>query len=254
MSPLFLVSGLGMMAVALVVVIYWQRRERVAFALFLWGALAWVVGNVLKSIAAVPLSTLIDTVRAALPGYFSEPVLWLYVGLLTGVFECGVALGFAHLRRMRSIDWREALGFGLGFGAIEAFLLGVYSFTMILLIVVAPGRLPPELVQLATSQSGSLWTVPAPIVERAVVVVVHAFSCALVIYAAQTREWKWFWLSFLYKTILDAVAGFVQVTYGIENLSTLGIWAVELVILPFGLLGLWGLGAFRRRWPQETAP
>jgi len=30
MSPLFLVSGLGMMAVALVVVAYWRRRERVA--------------------------------------------------------------------------------------------------------------------------------------------------------------------------------------------------------------------------------
>ena len=51
---------------------------------------------------------------------------------------------------------------------------------------------------------------------------VHALSCVLIIYAVQTREWKWFWFSFLYKTMLDAFAGFIQITYGVQNLTVLG--------------------------------
>jgi len=253
-SPLFLLSGLGMMTVAVIAVIYWKRRENVAFALFLWGALAWAVGTILKSIAAIPVPAVIDGIRAALPRYFSEPILWLYVGLLTGIFECGIVLAFAHIRRMRTAAWREAVSFGLGFGAVEALLLGAYSFTVILLIMLIPDQLPPELLQLADSQSGSLLGIPVPIVERAVVVLVHAFSCVLIIYAVQTREWKWFWISFLYKTMLDAVAGFIQITVGVQNLTILGTWAVELVLLPFGIAGLWGLCVFRRRWPQGNVP
>jgi len=146
------------------------------------------------------------------------------------------------------------MGFGLGFGAIEALLLGASSFIVILLIILIPDQLPSELLQLATGQSGSLLVIPAPIVERAIVMLVHAFSCVLIIYPVRTREWKWFWISFLYKTMLDAIAGFIQITYGVQNLTVLGTWAVELVLLPFGIVGLWGLQAFRRRWPQETTP
>ncbi|MBM4465587.1 MAG: YhfC family intramembrane metalloprotease [Chloroflexi bacterium] len=248
MNPLFLLSGMGMMAIALVAVVYWKRRSKVASALFFWGALAWVAGNVLKSIAAIPMSTIIGNVRALLPRYFSEPLLWLYIGLLTGIFECGATLGFAHIRRIRTVNWREAVGFGLGFGAIEAFLLGAYSFLVILLIILIPDKLPPELLQLATSAKASLLDIPIPIVERLVVVLLHAFSCVLIIYAVRTREWKWFWISFFYKTALDAIAGSIQITYGVQNLTTLGAWIVEMILLPFGIVGFWGLRTFRRRW------
>ena len=248
MNPLFLLSGMGMMAVALVTVVYWKLRSKVVSRLFLWGALAWVAGNVLKSIAAIPMPTVVDSVRANLPGYFSEPILWLYIGLLTGIFECGATLGFAHIRRIRTVNWREAVGFGLGFGAIEAFLLGTYSFLVILLIILIPDKLPPELLQLATSANASLLDVPIPIVERLVVVLVHAFSCVLIIHAVQTREWKWFWISFFYKTAVDTIAGAIQLTYGVQNLTTLGAWATEMILLPFGIAGLWGLRTLQRRW------
>jgi uncharacterized membrane protein YhfC len=243
-----------MLAVALVAVVYWQRRHRVSFALFLLGALAWVVANGLKSIAAIPIPTVIDTVRAALPGALAEPLLWLYIGLLTGIFECGVVLGVAHIRRVRSSHWPEAVGFGLGFGAIEAILLGVSSLTVTLLIILIPDQLPPELLQLADEQGGSLLAIPAPIVERVITMLVHAFSCVLIIYAVQTRQWKWFWLSFLYKTTLDTIAGFIQLTVGVQNLTILGMWLVELVLLPFGIAGLWGLVVFRQRWPLGHLP
>ena len=65
---------------------------------------------------------------------------------------------------------------------------------------------------------------------------------------------EWFWISFIYKTMLDAIAAFIQITYGVQNLTILGTWAVELMLLPFGIAGVWGLGAFRHRWPRGNIP
>jgi uncharacterized membrane protein YhfC len=254
MSPLSLVSGLGMMCVALAAAVYWQRHKRVRVSLFLLGALAWVVGNVLKSVAAIPFPAMTDAMRATLPRYVSEPLLWLYIGFLTGIFECVTVLAFAHIRGIRCADRKGAIAFGLGFGAIEAVVLGAYSFVTVLLVQTAPDLLPVELVEAATSQGGSLLIIPVPIVERALVLLVHTFSCVVIIYAVQTRAWKWFWLSFLYKTTLDTIAGSIQLTVGVQNLTTFGTWAVELVLLPFGILGLLGLRALRCRWPQEATP
>lgn len=153
-----------------------------------------------------------------------------------------------RLRRVRSANWSEALGYGLGFGATEALLLGIYNFIVVLLIIVMPDQLPQELVELADTSNASLLAIPIPIVERTIVILLHAFSSILIIYAAQTKEWKWFWFSLLYKTTMDAIAGYIQLTYGLENLTIQGLWLVELILLPFGLVGFWGLFAFQRRW------
>jgi len=175
--------------------------------------------------------------------------LWLYEGLLTGVFECGVVLAFAYfIRRIRQADWQEAVGFGAGFGAVEAFLLGLSSFVLILLAILIPEGLPPKLLALVTSEMESPLVIPAPILERMIAILIHIFSSLLIIYALQTRKWRWFWASFFYKTLVDGIAGFVHITYGIENLTTLGVWLLELGLLPFGIIGAWGSWALRRRW------
>jgi uncharacterized membrane protein YhfC len=248
MNPLFLVSGLGMMVVALATVVYWKVRRKVLWTLFLWGALVWVVGVALKLVASMPTQTIVDNIRDILPRYFSEPVLSVYIGLLTGIFECGATFGFAHIKKIRTADWKEAVGFGLGFGAIEAFLIGASSFLLILLTLLAPNKLPPQLLRFATSRSNSLLVIPAPIVERITIILLHAFSCLLIVYAVQVQAGKWFWVSFFYKTTVDAIAGFIHITYGIENLTAFGTWIMELSFLPFGIVGAWGLWVFRNQW------
>jgi uncharacterized membrane protein YhfC len=248
-NPFFLLQGIGMIAVALIAVLYWKRRGQVPFVFFLWGGLSWLVAILLKGIAASPTPQIISLLRDAVPVYIADPLLWLYIGLLTGVFECGVALVFIQLiQRLRSASWREALGYSLGFGAFEALLLGIYSFVIVLLIIVMPEQLPPELLDLAETQNASLLVIPVPIVERGIVILLHAFSSVLIIYALQRKEWMWFWLSFLYKTAMDTIAGYIQITYGVQNLTLAGVWLVELILVPFALIGLWGLIVFRRRW------
>jgi uncharacterized membrane protein YhfC len=253
MNPLYLLQGAGMIAIALIAVLYWKRRSQISTSFFLWGGLSWFLAIVLKSIASAPMPQIITRLREGTPDYISEPLLWLYIGLLTGVLECGVSLILiCRVQRVRSASWSEALGYGLGFGATEALLLGVYNFIIVLLIIVIPDQLPRELVELADPDKASLLAIPIPVVERTIVILLHAFSSILIIYAVQKKEWKWFWFSFLYKTAMDAIAGYFQITYGLENLTLGGLWLVELIILPFGLIGLWGLRAFRRRWQFET--
>jgi uncharacterized membrane protein YhfC len=257
MNPLFLLSGAGMMAVGAAAVVYWKLSRGVLWRLFLWGALAWIVGVTAKIIVAVPLNKpLINACREILPGYLAEPLLWVYIGLLTGIFECGATLAFAYIRRIRSADYKDIVGFGLGFGAVEAFLVGLASFGTILLVVLIPDKLPEAVVNQVTAGGNSLLVIPAPIVERVSAVLLHAFSCVLIVYAVRTKVWKWFWLAFFYKTAVDGIAGLMHLEGLLKDLSVSGAWLVELVFLPFGLVGLWGLFVFRKRWEalaQNTA-
>lgn len=255
MNPLFLLTGIGMMAVALVTVIYWKVRQRVLWRLFAWGALAWIVGVSVKVVVALPGQTIISTARDNLPKYIAEPLLWLYTGLLTGVFECGATLVFAYIKKIRSANYKGVVAFGLGFGAVEAFLVGVVSFVIVLLVILIPDKLPEKMIEAITTGSNSPLIIPAPIVERITAILLHAFSCVLIVYAVRTRAWKWFWISFWYKTVVDGIAGLMHLENLLTDITTLGMWIVELVFLPFGLVGLWGLLAFRKRWKtldQET--
>ncbi len=53
---------------------------------------------------------------------------------------------------------------------------------------------------------------------------------------------------FFFKTAVEAIASFVYVTYGIENLTTLGIWVLEIVFWPLGIVGAWEVWLFQQRW------
>jgi uncharacterized membrane protein YhfC len=247
-NPLFLLSGAGMMVVAVVATAYWRKRSGVLWSFFFWGALAWAVGVTLKAGASIPTPAIINQVRDVLPSTLAEPVLWIYIGLLTGIFECGATLGFAYIHRIRKSDWSQAVGFGVGFGAIEALVVGIGYLLMVLVVIFIPDKLPSDFLKFATAGSNSLWVIPAPIVERMIVVPIHALSCVLIIYALRTRAWKWFWLSFVYKTVVDAIAGFIHITYGLGNLTTVSSWVVELGFLPFGIVGVVGIYAFRNGW------
>jgi uncharacterized membrane protein YhfC len=253
MNGLFLLQGVGMIVVGLLPVLYWKWRSRVPTVFFLWGGLSWFVAIVLKSIAAMPLPQIIPRLREAAPAYLSEPLLGLFVGLLTGVFECGVALTFVYwLRRLRAASWHEALSYSIGFGALETVLLGFYSFILITLVITIPNRLPLELLKLIDLENASILVIPVPIIERAIVMLLHTFSTLLIVFAVQKNEWLWFWISFLYKMAMDTIAGYFQITYGVQNLSVATAWVVELILLPFGLIGLQGLLLLRNRWPVRV--
>ena len=108
------------------------------------------------------------------------------------------------------------------------------------LAILFPEQLPKELFE-GLPQLQSLWVIPASIVERISALFIHIFSVVLILYIFKTKEWKWFWLSFWYKTAVDSVAAYAHLTYGAENLTVMGTWILELIFLLFAIIALWGL-------------
>lgn len=252
MDQLFLISGIGMIIVALFPILYWKRKT--AFKYFSWGALAWIVAVALKFAWAVPLNApIINFLENQLPVGLAGPLAWIYVGLLTGIFECGIVLGLIYLvSSLRKANWEDAVGYGIGFGAVEALLLGLGSLISVSLVAFFPEVLPQDVLE-AIRPPESLWHIPIPIVERAAAIVIHLFSTILIVYAFITKMWKWFWLSFLYKTVVDAIAAYIHLAYGVDELTMTGWWILEIVFVFLALVGLWGLMKIQRKWKHSLA-
>lgn len=246
LPPLALLSGIGMIVVALSFAVYVGRR-RLGWGALGLGALAWAVTVALKFAWAIPLNPPIySALSQALPS-LGVPLFTLYVGALTGIFEVGlVALLLSHIRPA-GFAWPATLAFGIGFGAIEALLLGVSSLssTLASMLICMVHPLAPEVA----ARLGNILWVLAPVVERLATIFIHTCSSVLIFYAVSTRQARWFWLAFGYKAAVDAVAAaFVH----INGVDTLGrAWAFEAMMILFGLAGWLGL-----RWlaPRYQAP
>lgn len=249
LSPLVLLPGVGMILVALAFVAYALFR-RFGWRYLGWGALAWVVTVALKFAWAIPVNRYVYAgLTSALPGALGSGLFYLYVGSLTGVFE--VALLWLILRRVRlgRATWSQALAFGLGFGAVEALLLGATSLAGALVGLLAPSLVPAALESLAALNNPLFGL--APVVERLAVVLLHAWTNTLLFYAVLRRESRWFWLAFAVKTLLDTVAAFAQ-SWGLDQLGRL--WAIEGIIVLFGLLSWWGLRWLAPRYAAAETP
>jgi uncharacterized membrane protein YhfC len=249
-SPLVLLPGIGMILVALVFIGYALSR-RLGFRYLVFGGIAWIVAVALKFAWALPLNTPIyQALTGGLPAALGQFIFYIYVGSLTGVFEVALVWLFLRYTRFGKVSWEKALAFGIGFGALEALLLGLSSLSSSLAALLAPDQFPPEaLAQLALANNALIGL--APIVERAATILVHTFSNVLLFYAVQTRQARWFWTAFLYKTALDSVAAFAQF-WGVNTIAR--IWTIESVIILFGLFAWWGTRWVAARYPQISRP
>jgi uncharacterized membrane protein YhfC len=249
-SPIVLLPGIGMILVALVFFGYALSR-RLGFRYLVLGCIAWVVAVTFKFAWALPFNTPIyQALTGGLPAAFGQFIFYIYVGALTGVFEVALVWLFLRYTRFGNVSWAKALAFGIGFGALEALLLGLSSLSTSLTALLAPDQFPPDaLAQLALA-SNILFGL-APIVERAATILVHIFSNVLLFYGVQTRQARWFWAAFFYKTALDSVAAFAQF-WGVNTLAR--IWTIEGVIILFGLFSWWGIRWVAARYPQISKP
>lgn len=242
-NPLFLISGSGMILVALAAVLLWRRKARWSFIAL--GGLAWLVAIILKGAVSFYLNRPIYFATQHLPAAVSGPVYWLYTGLLTGIFEVGLVLLLVNtVNSLRRATWREAVAFGAGFGALEALALGVPA--LLTVIWGLRGTLPPAAaLPLMVRQGALLWAL-APVVERAFTIPIHIAAAVLIIYGVRVGRLRWFWLAFIYKTTIDTVVAFGQIAYGLHTLSHL--WTIEAVIALLGLVGFWITTAMQRKF------
>jgi uncharacterized membrane protein YhfC len=230
--PLALLGGIGMILVALSVAAYAGLRQLGWGALGL-GAVAWGVSVALKFAWAIPFNPPIYTaINQALPS-LGIPLFTLYVGALTGIFEVGLVALLLNYTRLGKAAWPRALAFGIGFGAIEALLFGVSSLSSMLAAMVISMVQPPA-PEVAARLGNILWVV-APVVERLGALFIHTCCTVLIFYAVNTRQARWFWLAFGYKTAVDAAAAVCVHIHGIDTLQH--VWTFEAIVILFGLAG-----------------
>lgn len=248
LTPVVLAPGLGMVLVALAFIGYALTR-RLGFGYLALGGLAWIVAVALKFAWAVPVNpSVYQALTGGLPAPWGTLLFHLYVGALTGMFEVALLWLVLRYTRLGSVPWNKALAFGIGFGAIEALLLGLLSFISAASGLLAPDLIPaPTLAQLALANN--LLYDLAPIVERLAVIFVHILTCVLLFYGVLSGQKRWFGAAFLYKTLLDSVASFAQF-WGVNALGHL--WTIEAVMILFGLIGLWGLRRISQRYPKAV--
>lgn len=210
----------------------WHAKARV------WGAGAalWAVSVALKFVFAgltLPLASL--GLHAFLPRSWADLIYWCYAGLLTGIFECGIFLTIMKRLRRTTWTWHEALALGLGFGAMEAVAVGLYSI-------------------FATPLGGNdacLTTWPdalSQVFERLITLIFHTAAVVMAMYAVINRRWRWFALSFIYKSAIDTVAAWLL---GSGTNLICYAWRMELICLaPFVIPGLLALFYLERKWKE----
>jgi len=227
-----------MLAVAIGFIVYAVRRTH-DWRYLIFGGVCWAVAVALKVVWAIAGNLAVYRVLHPLP--LGDWLYYLHIGALTGV--CEVALVWLLLRytSLGQVAWPRVLAFGIGFGALEALLLGLSGLGSVLAIVLAPELVPPTLSASLTGVQGLVNSVAAGW-ERFFVVLVHLFSSALLFYSVQRRQLRWFWLAFVFKSLMDAVAAWGQVT-GLDVPKTLFIEAI---------IAVWGILAWRgARWVQS---
>lgn len=229
-----------MVLVGLVPVIILRKWWKTPWRLFALGAVLWIVSVAAKlGFALLGNNPVEKALHAILPTFPADIAFWLYIGLLTGIFECGIFLLLIKYIRRRQWTFKDATSAGVGFGAVEAIALGIAMAIATSMKISVSGELNQAVV--------ILWHAP---VERLIAIAVHAASVAMIIYALTQRKWGWFVASFLYKSGVDALASFVFLARA--DLMKTQPWFVELCLFgPFACAGLCILLVLRRLWNKK---
>jgi uncharacterized membrane protein YhfC len=230
-------TGPLMVAVAIVPVLFFWRPCRAGWRIWFGGAALWFISVALKLLIAVLANAPIQRwVKAALTPSWADLIFWSYIGLLTGIFECGILLVFARLIRRTQWTLGRALALGLGFGAFEALALGMLSS-------IASAWAPQSNAAFGFSTWSDALVGPF---ERLLTLPIHTVSVVLIVRALVKRQWRWFWASFVYKSAVDGVAAWLLLS-GTNLLYH--HWLMEWICFaPFALLGILGLVYLGKSW------
>jgi uncharacterized membrane protein YhfC len=208
------------------------------------GAAGWIITVGIKFLwGNLANSAIYQGLQGAFPERFANLVFYLYVGLLTGFFEVALIWMFIRYTKLGDVSWKQMLAFGIGFGGLEALLIGLSSLANGITALTIPSALPTASLEQLALTSNPLFGL-APIWERFFTILIHILSSLLIFYSVRRLQPRWFWTAFVYKTLLDAVAVFGQF-WGLNDLGRL--WAIEGFIFIWGLVGLLGIQVLRFR-------
>jgi len=252
-NSLLLLSGIGMIIIGLITPIYYWRTKRVRVKYFAFGALVWFFAFIAKIIMDLTISGSIGSYLFGIGTIAYVIVYGLYIGLRTGLFESGFSYVFALKIKLQNITKKQAIAFGLGFGCFEALFIGFFSFINILFYVLNPSIiniLPEQQAELITQMlNQSTWTVPAAIIERIAVIIIHVFTTLLVFYSLKISNKKYLCYSIGFKTIVDGIIPALGIYIGAGTIT--GLYLMEIPFIGLGIISLFGIKWISSKWGEK---
>jgi len=250
MNPWLILGPFGMVVVGVASIIYWRSRSQVELRFFLFGGLVWAASVAPKFVMDLTVTPVLSSYmrpHLGLMGYLI--FIGVFVGVRTGLFECGAAYLTFKRTNLREASLDGATAFGVGFGAFEAIVLGLPSIVQIGMFLLNPGLLdalpPAQRAYVIEQLSAPTWIVLAPVIERLFTLFAHILAAVLVYSAVRWARPRLLLYAFLYKSALDAPVPYFQWLLGSSSDLRL-VYVVEVWVMLLGAVGFLGTARLRR--------
>lgn len=254
MNPFIIFGPLGAVIVGLLSIALWKARSNTDIRYFLLGGLVWIIAIAPKLIMDYTLTLGLSSWARDTYGVTGMLIiLGIYVGLRTGLFECGFAFLAFSKTKLREATLEEATSFGVGFGAIEAIFIGFPSLIQLTLFILNPSLLeslpPAQREVIESSLNSPTWIAAVPMIERTFTLFAHVFATLLVYLSATEHKPGLLFSAILYKSMLDAFVPYIQTVIDVQKPVT--FLEAEAWVIIMGLIGLLGTIRFRKTY-QNT--
>ena len=250
MNPYLILSGIGMLLVGAIAPLLWWWRKKIEIKFFLYGLLLWVIAISPKYIMDLTLTNYLSNYLRGFGDAVYVILAGLYVGLRTGLLESGLSYLIILKTKIKEINLNQAIAVGIGFGSTEALFLGFSSFMNVLVFLLYPdfiNKIPESQREVILQQLNQpSIVIPAPILERTFILVIHVFAILLIFYAIRKADIRYLVTSVLYKTVTDGSIPAFK-TYLDLNIPQ-NIYLVELYFGILALIGLLGIEKIMERW------
>jgi len=168
----------------------------------------------------------------------------LYLGLRTGILESGAVYLGTLYSKLKCMSFDDAVAVGIGFGGIEALLLGALSLLNAIAYLLNPGLF--LMLSYSAQQQFEPSFIPIPVVERLAVLFAHVFATVLAIYAVKLADLKWLLISVVYKTFIDGPLPIF--THYLSYMGTGMYYLIEVYLVVLAIIGFAGLYWFSKRY------
>jgi hypothetical protein len=246
-------SGCGMVLVGIGASVGWRIISRAQWKWFWIGAGLWAVAVAIKLVLALALNAAVTSwlkQNLSYPAFIATT--GLYIGLLSSACEIGLTIMAAGVWRQLGRDSSRAIAIGVGAGTLEAVLLGAAAIVAVGIAVSGLPGAAETREQLAESTGGiALFWLIGP-VERALALLIHASTRALVLLGLAHKKLRLVWAGWAIFTAVDGIAGAAIVLMKTSaNFSP--PWWIELALAPLALLSVFILRWCFQRWPVLSA-
>lgn len=245
-------AGLAMVLIAAGASIGWKVISYAQWRWFWIGAGLWAVAVAIKVALALAINEPITSwfkQNLSYPAFIAAT--GFYLGVLSSACEIGLTILAVAVWRQLGRDAGRAIAIGVGAGAFEAFLLGVGA--VVAVAITASGLSGAEEIRERLAESSArveLFWLIGPL-ERALALLIHAATRALVLLGlAHKRPWL-IWAGFSIFVLVDGIAGAAAV-YSKRH-TDFSPWWIELTIAPLSLLSVFILRWCYRQWPVQSA-